>query len=155
MLNMETLPPEIALQIMSYLNLEDILALSKVDALFNNLSKDDLLWKELCRRKWIDKQSTLMQLAHRFDYQFLINSLTLAEMKLILDHRHINTSSFLNKSEWIQSVLNTTPESSPHGEWFPKWKASYIAKHLDSLRNSILLDELVSIDWYLKLMIGR
>jgi len=48
----EAMPPEIVLQIFSYLKYIDLISLSKTCLKFNLISSDSLLWKEKCFKLW-------------------------------------------------------------------------------------------------------
>ena len=142
------LPNELAVKILSFLkNRKELLKCTVVCQSWYKLANTDTLWKALCLQDWQGKQFTTMDLAHRMDYHLLADELTTSEMKTILKQRKVKPVGLFEKSEWIQCIKSTTPQKSPKGPWTGKWKASYIAKLLDSRRTAITKDELCSIDW--------
>ncbi|KAI8915849.1 hypothetical protein EDD86DRAFT_243818 [Gorgonomyces haynaldii] len=148
------LPDELSLKILSYLTRNDILTCSLVNKRWNLLSNDDAIWKAFCMQDWQHKQFTTMNLAHRLDLRHVVRLLNIREMKQLLELRKVKTVGLLEKSEWIEALANSTPKYSPAGPWLPKWKASYVAKHLDSKRTQLIKDELCSIKWKFRFLNG-
>lgn len=86
-----------------------------------------------------------MQLFYRANYTLIANDLSVKELKLILAERRVNYQHLLEKQEFAELVIKTTPKST--GPIHGRWKASYIAAELDSKRTTIEKHELCSKKW--------
>lgn len=143
----DNLPSEMMLQIFRYFDHLHLTSIARVCRRWREFADDDSVWRPLSLKLWTGKQHTTMELAHRMQYGSLANSLTMQEIRCILRKRNVQTKGLLEKSEWINSVKNTTPAKSYVAVAETKWKASYIAKLMDSKKKTISKDELCAIVW--------
>ncbi|KAJ1568070.1 hypothetical protein HK096_007655, partial [Nowakowskiella sp. JEL0078] len=115
------LPYEIALRILSNIRTAKLLCrCTLVNKSWNKLANDDLLWKELCRKKWASKKHMKLELHPRVDYSNLIESLSIKEMKNILERRQVLYKLLLEKREIVARLKETRPPDSPKGSWTGK-----------------------------------
>lgn len=149
MIHLTDFPTEILLYICTYFDVKDLLNLSLVSSQFNAISSSNVLWKELARIHWKSKRIAF-QLFHRLDYSPIIKDLSIKEMKKILSARKTKYNHLIEKNEFKELVLASTPLHSYKFNHYPKWKASYAAAQLDSKRTKITKDELCSRKWIFK-----
>ncbi|KAI8899564.1 hypothetical protein BC833DRAFT_585070 [Globomyces pollinis-pini] len=140
------LPNDILYQIFKYFtNPKQLLTVSEVCRQWNEVSNFNNLWINLCALEWKNKKFITLDLHPRVDYTDLTTTLTVKEMKKILDKRLISYKGLLEKSEFIDLICKSTPAKI--GRWSPKWKASYIVAQIDSNRRLITKEELCGIEW--------
>ncbi|KAI8819977.1 uncharacterized protein EV422DRAFT_568422 [Fimicolochytrium jonesii] len=143
------LPAELQLKILSCLDAVNLARVAAVSWLFNTLANSDLLWKELCRKRWRTLRHLPFTLHPRVDYTgALLKSLTIAELKQILARRGVPLPrGAVEKRELVGLVEETRPMLSPRGRWTGKWKSSYIVAEKDLKRTSLTLKEVVDLEW--------
>lgn len=87
-----------------------------------------------------------LEVSHRADYQDCHQDLSMKEIKSIIARREVYCKGLLEKSEFVDLLLKSTPK--PHyGKWSSKWKSSFIVAEKDSKRTIITKNELCSIHW--------
>lgn len=144
------LPNEIIYLIFSYFQQpKDLCIVASVCSKFKIVAAgSDRLWKKLCEKRWKGKRGMPLEVSYRADYTELHQLLTMKEIKIknILTKRGIYFKGLLERSEFVQLLLKTTP-TPYYGKWSPKWKAAYVIGEMDSKRTIITKDELCSSKW--------
>lgn len=149
-----SVPAEISISILSYFDFKSLLTLAQVCRRWQELCDNDTLWRQCAEKMWKGKERTEMSLAHRLDYGPLAGHLNVKEMKDIIRLRKVNPKALIEKQDWIDCIVSSTPKLSPKLQSWPinKWKASFIAKFTDARRTIITKEELCSIEWLLLLI---
>jgi hypothetical protein len=144
----DTIPADIWLKVFSYLETRDTLTLSQTWKLFYNIQDCTSIWKPLCMKLWKDRLIR-KELFHYGNYTGAVGQLAAKELKRVLALRGIDTLAMIEKQEFIDSLVKTTPMEMPSLKC-NKWKISYFSSLLDSKRTTITLQELCEREWFFK-----
>ncbi|TPX69298.1 hypothetical protein SpCBS45565_g02545 [Spizellomyces sp. 'palustris'] len=144
------LPPELLFRVFGYLDADFLVRCSAVCRAWNALANQDILWKELCRKRWETLRHLPLAIHLRVDFSDpdLARSLSVAEILDILRRRGVNRPrGALEKSDLLKLLHDTRPPRSPPGRWTGKWKSSYIVAELDLDRTQLTFHEVSSMEW--------
>ncbi|KAJ3354047.1 hypothetical protein HDU91_005825 [Kappamyces sp. JEL0680] len=148
--SIQEFPNEIILNVFSYLRTaQELVRVGTVCRQWHKVAGENVLWRALCAQRWKDKQGMTLELHYRADYTDIHHTLSIKEIKEILRKRSVYMKGLLERSEFVELLLKTTPATTK-GRWAPKWKAAYITAELDSKRTEITKDELCSRHWKLR-----
>ncbi|KAI8611109.1 hypothetical protein BC830DRAFT_1142652 [Chytriomyces sp. MP71] len=145
-------PPELVTRVLSFLEAEDLANIALVSRYVNTVSKQDLLWKELCRVRWMDKKHQSLTLHPCVDYKDIVGQLDKQDKIDILTRRFLQLRGDEDDAELEERILNSTPTGFRGIKvYIPvvcgKWQASYIAAEIDQHRRRITMKELQAYEW--------
>ena len=148
------LPPELLQRTFSYLDARALCRVARVCTVFRDNANADVLWRELCRRRWLDKHYMVHEVFWRanLSHPAAVSKLTVGELKAVLRKRHIQVEGVLReKSDLIASVCRPHIDAQFGIPLPSKWKASFAAAELDARRCEITMEELTTHAWRITL----
>eukprot|EP00457_Paulinella_chromatophora_P012700 gb/GEZN01012929.1/.p1 GENE.gb/GEZN01012929.1/~~gb/GEZN01012929.1/.p1 ORF type:complete len:285 (-),score=12.90 gb/GEZN01012929.1/:152-1006(-) len=143
------LPGEIWLFVLSFSGVRDLCRCASVNRVFNEHSSDDELWRWHCKRRWQDKLYMPLLLFSCADFRRVSATLTVTEMKHILQQRKVDMTGAVEAEELRRLVHRTTRPNPKLPPQNGKWKTSFAFAEQDSNRQKVTPEEIAFFRWEL------
>jgi hypothetical protein len=143
--DISTIPHEIWTNVFLYLNAKDLWTVSLVCKHFHTIQDSPTIWRTQCFQLWRNKRIR-KEIFYRGNYAGAISQLSVKEIKQILASRKQYTKDLIEKQEFVDLLIKSTPVNMPvlHCN---KWKISYVCSVIDSYRTTITKEELCDRPW--------